>query len=516
MRTAAVTLLAALAIAVSGPPEAARWAPAGASAAGTLARPTLSGPESTTASGSGFFTVHWTHSGADSTSQSYVDLLAEAADSALAVQCGQMGYLEPPSDQGGGGDDSYDIYVMAATGRGYCSYAGEPRDPATPSNDRASFIVLSSGLEQDIARVAIAHYFQNAVQMAYDVDEPVWFMENCATWMEDMVFDSVDDYWNYLHEGDNPLRKPWLDCMAAGPPGYCLGGCIWPRYISLRLGESAVREVWESCADAWGQNLSEALADVFGGHEMTLGRAFAEYGCWRWFTGPNWHDGETWDDEAAGWTPGPYVFPDHDVTSLPYAGDQGPHPPESWGIHWIRVDLRACQSGWLRFDFDGSDDVCWILGVILWDTSGSSELYLYEPSAPACTLGVSVDPDGWDYAVFFPGVAESGGPDHTYDFSVDQVLGSGEQPGPAQVSLSVTGNPCGSSASALFDLPQADSVRLVLFDLSGRMIGLLYDGWCDAGEHSLAIPVEGIAPGSYMLLLWSGSGGATARLTVTE
>ena len=47
-------------------------------------------------------------------------------------------------------------------------------------------------------RVTAAHEFFHAIQFAYDVKEDLWFMEGSATWVEDEVYDSINDNYQFL------------------------------------------------------------------------------------------------------------------------------------------------------------------------------------------------------------------------------------------------------------------------------------------------------------------------------
>lgn len=465
-----------------------------------LARPTLSGPEYTLNSPGGGFKVHWTDAGVDASSLAYATALAGFADYCWTVECSQMGYDTPPSDLGMGGDNRYDLYIMSISALGYTTSSGEPSDPSTPENDYASHIVISLNMSDNLMKVTQAHEYQHAIQMGYDVAEATWFMENCSTWMEDMVYDDVNDYVGYLHSGDNPLRKPWWDIRSGSGNLYWYGGCVYTRYIWLRMGVLAVREIWEECATVWGNNMLAAQTEIFSNYGLTWEQAFMEYGCWRWFTAANWYSGcGMYDDEAALWTPGPYVFSYHIENTLPATGDEGVYEPETYGIHWIKVNLASYQSGWVNMHFDGRDNFDWNLGVIMWDTAGNHEFYWYNCDA-AGVKDVSVNPVGWDYVIFFPAFMSSTSLDHYYDYSITYSSTGieGGQP-PEMIELSVSSNPAGPSSQVVFTMPQAGSARLDVFDISGRIVSTLHDGIAEAGQHSVLLGE--LTPGTYFVRL---------------
>ena len=54
-------------------------------------------------------------------------------------------------------------------------------------------------------KVTAAHEFFHAIQFAYDVDEDLWFMEGSATWVEDEVYDSINDNYQFLAVQPDPV-----------------------------------------------------------------------------------------------------------------------------------------------------------------------------------------------------------------------------------------------------------------------------------------------------------------------
>ncbi|MCH7733225.1 MAG: hypothetical protein IIB44_12085, partial [Candidatus Marinimicrobia bacterium] len=52
--------------------------------------------------------------------------------------------------------------------------------------------------EFEAVQVSVAHEFFHSIQFGYDGWEAVWLLEATATWMEDEVFDDVNDNYQYL------------------------------------------------------------------------------------------------------------------------------------------------------------------------------------------------------------------------------------------------------------------------------------------------------------------------------
>jgi hypothetical protein len=105
-------------------------------------------------------------------------------------------------------------------------------------------------------QVTAAHEYFHAVQFGYDIGEDPWFMEATATWVEDEVYDRVNDNVAYLRQGPvgHPARS--LDSRASG---YFYGAWIFFRHVTERFPSSdaglpvVVRRMWR-LADAAGQD----------------------------------------------------------------------------------------------------------------------------------------------------------------------------------------------------------------------------------------------------------------------
>jgi hypothetical protein len=468
-----------------------------------LARPGLSDPEYTFNSPMDYFKIHWTDSGADATTLAYAQSIADIMDYSWTIQCDSMGYFEPPPDKYAGGDDRYDIYLMLLSGGtpGYCSSGGEYKPPDSTHSCSASYIAIRTGMGMNLCKATGSHEFQHAVQMSYDYQEPTWFMENCAVWMEDMVYDDINDYIGYVGGGDNPIRKPWYDIRSQAM--YWYGGCIYPRYMWLRMDEYAVREVWELCAETIGINTLLAQQDMYANHGMTWEQGFMEYGCWRWFVKTHWYEGcGMFDDEATLWG-SPYVFSYHNHTSLPASGDDGIYDPDRFGIVWIKVDLENYQDGWIEMAFDGRNGFEWNMGTILWLESGDHEYVWYDCDPTTGDINVAVPGAGWDYVIFLVAFMGETSVTHYYEYNITYETGiEGGVITPAELDLTVSANPLTAGGEITMDIPAAGAARL-------------FDGTVEAGNHAVSYNGE-LLQGTYFLRLYAGNQIKTIKVVLAR
>ena len=491
-----------------------------------LARPTLSGPEYTFDSDEGYFKIHWTDQGVDATTLEYCEEIADAADLSWETEVNEMGYYAPPSDQGLGGDTKYDIYVMQLSGGtlGYTTCAGEPSNPSTPNNDKASHIVMDSDIYSDGTKICtVAHEFQHACQMAADADEPSWFMENCAVWMEEQVYPEINDYSGYI-SGESALRRPMWDIRSG--PMYHYGAFTWPWFMENSISVESVLDVWVNCAEEWGANMLEAQSDMFESNGTNFEHAFMLYGYYRWCTYENWYAGcGLYDEEAAGWSPGPLVIngyhyfdelPALDINDMVgLAGDV--YELDAYGIHYIQVELADYQDGWVQIDFDGRDNFEWNLASILYSEAGDSQFQWFNVEAPDNELSFAVEANGWDYVIFFPAFMTDTGLDANYDMDITYSTGvEGGAVTPEALGLSLSANPVTPQGSVNVDLPAAGRAELRVYDMSGRRVATLCNEELAAGSHSFGLQGLDLDTGTYLFNLASGNQITTTKAVVVR
>ena len=104
-----------------------------------------------------------------------------------------------------------------------------------------------------------AHEFFHAIQFGYDVYEDLWFMEGTATWVEDEVYDSIND--NYQFLAYSPIRYPRTSLDRADG-AFPYGSFLFFTFVSEQRGAGTVRDFWERAAA--GSTSLQAIHDVVG------------------------------------------------------------------------------------------------------------------------------------------------------------------------------------------------------------------------------------------------------------
>jgi hypothetical protein len=171
------------------------------------------------------------------------------------------GYRPPVHDGRRGGDVRPDIYLAQIGNRGLYGYCTTDAAQVPAHGSTWAYCVL----DNDYARtefpthtpienmhVTAAHEYFHAVQFGYDVGEDPWFMEATATWVEDEVYDRVNDNVAYLRQG--PIGRPATP-LDSRRGGYYYGAWIYFRHVTERFRRSQaglpviVRRMWR-LADA--------------------------------------------------------------------------------------------------------------------------------------------------------------------------------------------------------------------------------------------------------------------------
>jgi len=203
------------------------------------ARPVLSGPELTF--GTDHFLIHYTLEGRDIATEDQVAWAADALEVTWNREINELGYPEPPSDGTRGGDARYDVYWTFQIGTyGYCS--GET---LVDENSMTSYLALGQWMNQVETQVTVAHEFFHALHFAMDALEETWWFEVTATWMEDLVYDDINDYYNYL---DDPFENPETPINSSTSIMY--GHAIWGHTLSERFGADVIKDIWFKASES--------------------------------------------------------------------------------------------------------------------------------------------------------------------------------------------------------------------------------------------------------------------------
>jgi hypothetical protein len=350
---------------------------------------------------SGFFKLHYdlTGSNAVPTEDSdlngvpdYIERIAAYCDTALDVHR-SLGYRDPVSDGTGGGDDKLDVYFEnILDGYGYSvpeDYGPEPWRDATCylvlHNDYIGFPPNTDpeGNAAGAAKATVAHEFHHCVQFAYDYGDLEWFMELDATYMEDIVFDQVNDNYNYLPVF---MSSPETSLMKNDYHAYST--FIYGLYLARSVDTALMVSIWDGARyDDVFQSLNDTLQFKYGKLQDSV---FLRFAMWNFLTGER-DDGLHYEEGSEY----PLVSVAGQHSHYPVSEIWSPSTPYGFASNYIQF-FPAAYQGELRLTFNGADSAVWAAGVIL-STSPNSHEFQQISLTPATYEGAIVIPNFEDY-----------------------------------------------------------------------------------------------------------------------
>ena len=391
---------------------------------------------------SGNFRIHYAVSGTDAVYQpgvdidpadgvpDYVNLCGTVLDSCWLKEVTQLGYTTPPSDAfygslpgspDNGGDGRYDIYLDNISNTGVLGYTAPETTEVIGSRRWTSFLVLRNDYSiysqtnpLNLMRTTAAHELFHAIQFGLDAYEyeyyaldsarfqgdtltafKVSWMEMSAVWMEEQVYDDINDYRSFL---PSFFAFPWLslktftysfDAMTStGFHPY--GSCVWPIFLSEEFGVDIIRSIWNKCAGFIGDNVfndppgrKSATREVLDSIGVGWEEAFREFTVWNYFTGLRSQTGFGYT-EAADFAEQIDSFKVYQVLDDTILGtvDSVTHPPQNLGSNYLVFAPNPLDTmGGLYLSFQGIDTANW-LGTSVRHSYGSAptfKSFLYNP-----------------------------------------------------------------------------------------------------------------------------------------
>ena len=82
--------------------------------------------------------------------------------------------------------------------------------------------------------------------------------------------------------------------------------------------------------------------------------------------------------------------------------------------------------------------------------------------------------------------------------------------------IRISPNPFNPSTTISFSLPEASIINLTVYDVSGRLVATLADGWRDAGIHEVTFDGSELASGIYLYHIKAGEFTATGKMVLVK
>ena len=228
------------------------------------------------------FCIHWVDSTEDAPSLAdangngvpdYVETMDGVFEHVYDVENVQMGWRAPKPDGGAGGNDKTDVYIKQLGPSQIFGYSAP--DPGQRTNQQSAYLVMDNDYRQSEyprysnplppMEVTAAHEYNHVLQFNYDVLQDTWLFESTAVWMEDKVYDQVNDYLSYLTPWTQLAQIPltrFNSNDSTDPLNVKVyGDAVFPRFVDEHYGADAVRGVWEQSLSTTPPSFAPAAYD---------------------------------------------------------------------------------------------------------------------------------------------------------------------------------------------------------------------------------------------------------------
>jgi hypothetical protein len=467
----------------------------------------------------GCFRIHYDTSGAHVVYQpevdddpadghpDYVNRCGEYFDRAWAFQVDTLGYDAPPHDgNNGGGENLYDVYLHHYSGAYGVSF---PDSHSTQYGSRpgcyTSYIYCDPtyegfGYPDPLLplQVTSAHEFFHAVQFAYNVSTDVWWMENSSTWMEDVMWDDVNDNYLYL---------PWFfqfphQSLLTENGAHEYGGFVWAQFLYQRFGHDLVRTTWE-----YAVNLQAyyAIGSALLNFASFFEAEFEEFTLWNYITGDR-DDGLHYEEGAN--YPEITIMRAH--SSYPVWGQTSGPNPEGLASSYV-VFHSPGEEKHLLVHFDGSNEASWGANLIGAKIGNQYDFTQIPLNADNYGYAFIQDFQNYESAILIPAVLTPDTYGHSFEYSAEldsmiYAVGEGfsrNLPGDLALMQNFP-NPFNLRTVISYQLPTLCRVQLEIYNLLGEKVATLLDGQQKPGYRTIAWEARDFPSGVYFYKLTVG------------
>lgn len=447
------------------------------------------------------------------------------------------GWPPPPPDGTGGGNSKIDCYVDNLSGVYGVTYPESPSGyyPQYPNSYTAYFVIDNDyagfpNAPYGAMHVTVAHEYHHVIQIGMSGQIP-WFMENTSTFMEDELYDQVNDNYQYL---PSYFYVPWNTLRTAN--GAFEYACyIWPTYLKERWSHALVHDIWDNYGR--NNNITNAFDQEIAAADPAYDwdKAVAEWARWNVFTcdhsdGAHYSESGQWRNSQSGACI--YIGWDRDINTYPQASI---HPsaskmPQGLGSNFTRFRPQTGSSdNKLTIAFTALD-ACDYNHVISFVRKFAGQNVWEEYVVPIDAAGnASLELNQWDRSEYLFMVVEmkrvcgSSGKDFVFNVTTTRVADVADAAQPARVLRldQNVPNPFNPLTTIRYAISKAAPVRVDVYDAGGRHMRSLVSAVQTAGDHQVKWFGDDdagrqVPAGMYLYSVQVGGEKATRKMLMVE
>lgn len=435
----------------------------------------------------------------------YVEEVALAADSSYRHEVQNLGYANPIPP-----GETYVVEILNLRdyyGEAY-SIGGTTRfrvendfSEGFPSNDDPEGDMLGA------MKVTVAHELKHAVQYAANEwrGESRSWREMDATLMEEVVYDNVNDYYNYINS--ETFGKPiFLNPAASFYPG-SYEHITWALFFDEKLGSDFWVDVWELIEDNPNIRYVDAMTQQLGSVEE-FSRKFIESQLWHLASGMHLSSASYGFEEREKY-PNPtinYEFFGNDSLASTENETDVLNP---FSAKYFEVTPSPFQ-GFVTFDLTNINEPKVGFGVIGYFKDGTTEsVVLYSDDQENINYQTSW---AWEDLTKVGIVVANGNEQLSagYKLFVRTV-----NPQIVQLRQNYP-NPFNSQTIIQYSIPEQQHVQLAIYDVLGRKVATLVDRMQESGIYSEVFNATGVASGIYFYQLQTEHDVVSEKMTLIK
>lgn len=278
----------------------------------------------------------------------FVERCAEYMDYSWQVEITDMGFAAPPLSP------YYEVSFENMSAYGYTQVVSGSQTRIVLHRNFIGFPANTDpdGNQLGAAKVTCAHEFKHASQRATSSWSEGGWVEVDATWMEDIVYDATNDYYNYITSGSG-ISHPTLSLDDGGTGSY--EDCIWQHWMSETFTNQIIIDLWAHRAGNTGQAMLVSYNVLLQNYGSSIALGFPQYAAWNYTTGTRAIAGIGYGEAAAYPTSAATT-----VSSYPYTGNGTMNHLSAYNLHC--VGFTAGEPGSLRVEFNGDNSAT--LGLV--------------------------------------------------------------------------------------------------------------------------------------------------------
>jgi len=441
----------------------------------------------------------------------YVEWAATAADSSYKLLVETQGYTDPIPD-----GTTYDISFEELQGTYGFAQTQDGNGPGTrivvendfegfPDNDDPD------GAQRGALRATVAHEFKHAIQFAqngYSGDSDSW-AEMDATLIEEVVYDQVNDYYNYLGGSGDVFGNPGVTVI---PGSY--EDATWALFFHEKYGSDFWVDTWtriETSNSTLGLLDAVDLELTSRGEDYT--NSLLELYAWHFASGA--YNNQNFGFQESMFYPSP-----NPQLTLTQIDDQFSNTIAlgRFASYFVNVLPPASQSGNASFLIDTDSAEISMAAVAIFDDGTVSFKNAVLES------GLLVVDEGWKWEdIAQVGVIilnENRSTDNTFKVRVSDsfstsIIGDGSMPQETSLKQNYP-NPFNPSTTIPVSISEFQKVKVDIYDITGRLVQSVFNGNLPSGNYALPVNLERYASGVYLYRLQTDDHVQIKRMTLVK